>query len=94
MECSDNKSLDKIERKRQKLRRAATASSGAKLVEAADQASTTRGYVQWCYAVCQHLSGENAALDAKLRALFTAHGITAVTDEDLETYYLVIDGSE
>lgn len=106
-ECSDDKALDKITRKRQQLEHAPSASPGAALVKLADKVSncagkkpdswskeTSEGYNKWCFAVCQFLFGHNTQLDDMVKALFVKLGVSSVTDAELEEYYLVIGESE
>lgn len=81
LECSDDMSLPKDERKRRRLELAATKSRGAKLVKIADMISNLRatgasppagwpadwclGYVVSCRALHRVLAGENASLDRR-----------------------------
>jgi guanosine-3',5'-bis(diphosphate) 3'-pyrophosphohydrolase len=87
-EVTDNKTLTKVERKRQQIKHAPHMSHEAKLVKLADKlhnlrAQTTsppadwnlarrQGYFHWSAAVVQGLRGTNAALEAELDKLFTS----------------------
>jgi len=102
LECSDDKSLDKVARKRLQIEHALHISDAAKLVKLADKYSNCRdlflnppsswtvqeiqGYAYWAYAVCQNLYGVNNALDEKLRKLFKGFGISDLTGEDLNGF--------
>lgn len=83
MECTDDKSLDKIQRKRAQLAHAGTISRGAKLVKLADKfanlsdpapaswsAEELRGYTYWSYAVVNEARGVHEELDRQLDDLF------------------------
>lgn len=99
MECTDDKSLPKVERKRLQIEHAKTISIGAKLIKAADKLSNCldinndppvswsgdqiTGYLTWSYAVWLELKGHNSLLDAKLFELFSKHGLDKLTDEQL-----------
>ena len=103
LECSDDKSLDKIERKQQQILHASTASNEAKQVKLADKYSnlnglytnppttwsteTIDGYVNWCWVVCSKLYGVNTKLDELLQNLFSKFGVNNVTEEQLNLYY-------
>lgn len=98
-ECSDNKSLPKVERKQEQIVHARAASTSAKLVKAADKLSNLSGldsnpptswsreeidgYFSWSYAVWQAVAGCNEFLDSKLRELFAAKGLVGISDADL-----------
>lgn len=72
-ECSDNKSLDKITRKKNQIKHSATISDKAKLVKLADKYSNVNGLLndppanwsneeiigcaKWSYVVCEQLYG-------------------------------------
>ncbi len=84
LECSDDMTLPKDERKRRRLELAARKSRGAKLVKIADLISNLRatgasppagwpadwclGYVASCRALQQVLADENAVLDERFEA--------------------------
>jgi guanosine-3',5'-bis(diphosphate) 3'-pyrophosphohydrolase len=84
MECTDDKSLPKAERKRLQIETAAQKSDKAKLVKIADKISnlrsimyspppdwkmeTRKNYVQWCHDVWLGLRGVNAELDRLFEA--------------------------
>jgi hypothetical protein len=82
-ECTDDKKLDKIDRKRLQLEHACDASPEAKQIKVADKMSNVRGkrpkgwkdaewngYRDWCYAVSRAASGALPALDELARATF------------------------
>jgi len=91
-ECSDNKALDKVQRKKEQLAHARIISDKAKLIKLADKFSNCRelldvppknwsqkviyGYAVWCFAVCQNLFGINDLLDRKLMSMFQDFGIS------------------
>lgn len=91
MECSDDKDLHKIQRKRLQITHAAHISDQAKLVKLADKYSNISGllsnppsawskeeitgYVYWGMAVCRNLYGVNKLIDNELNDLFKRHGI-------------------
>lgn len=76
-DCSDNKSLDKVTRKRTQIIHSIHISDKAKLVKLADKYSNVIslltdppttwkedeiiGYARWCYVVCQNLYGVSGA---------------------------------
>ena len=86
LECSDDKKLDKVERKKRQILHAHEISNPAKLVKLADKYSNILGlknnppaswskdeidgYIYWAYAVCVGLFGVNKALDELLLAYF------------------------
>lgn len=100
MECTDDKSLPKVERKRLQIEHAKSISVGAKLIKAADKLSNCldlnydppinwcdeviNGYMIWSYAVWLQLKGHNDALDGKLNELFTRRCINGLSDEQLQ----------
>ena len=75
MECSDDKKLSKIERKREQIRHVLEASNEAKLVKIGDKLSNNidllkkppakwseervKGYFVWSLAVCRNMKGIN-----------------------------------
>ena len=77
LECSDDKSFDKITRKRQQIKHSENISDKAKLVKLADKYSNIHGllsdppsewsneqitgYIRWGYVVCQKLYGVQGA---------------------------------
>lgn len=83
-ECSDNKSLDKVERKKLQLEHAANASLEAKLVKMADKYSNLTdlhqsppktwskeeivGYSVWAFEVCKRLYGLSDPLNYGLES--------------------------
>ena len=90
-ECSDDKSLPKVERKKIQITHAKEVSFQAKQVKMADKYSNlkdllvnppeswspeiVRGYMYWAYAVFQNLKGVNHALELKMMTLFDSFGI-------------------
>jgi guanosine-3',5'-bis(diphosphate) 3'-pyrophosphohydrolase len=87
LECSDDKSLDKITRKKEQIKHAATICNEAKLVKLADKLSNLGnllmdppsnwseaeilGYGRWGFRVCENCWGVNEKLDNLLKDLFT-----------------------
>lgn len=100
-ECSDNKSLPKVERKKLQIIHGKTVSTACKLVKAADKLSNLssltinppshwsqeeiHGYFCWSYAVCQNLFGCNELLDEKLNRIFQERGLSDMDSDLLET---------
>lgn len=90
-ECSDDKSLPKLERKRLQIEHAKEASREAKLVKLADKlynlrdldTSTPVGwsdervaeYFLWAHKVVQGLKGTNEEMEKKLTELFRKHDV-------------------
>ena len=86
MECTDDKSLSKIERKKHQLEHAKVISNSAKMIKLADKYSNTKdlledaplgwsetyrkGYAIWSYCVCRNCFGVNEQLDNKLKKHF------------------------
>jgi (p)ppGpp synthase/HD superfamily hydrolase len=103
LECSDDKTFNKVERKRLQIEHARHVSDKAKLVKLADKLSNISGlstdppanwapeiitgYVRWSWRVCIHLYGINSCLDERMKAVFTHYGVENVTDEQLNEYY-------
>lgn len=110
MECTDNKSLPKVNRKKIQITHAEHISDKAKLVKLADKLSNCSGlhddppakwtqeeiigYVRWSWCVCQHLYGTNEVLNNRMKQLFTSFGVESVSDEQLDDYYGRICNSE
>jgi guanosine-3',5'-bis(diphosphate) 3'-pyrophosphohydrolase len=98
-ECSDDKSLSKVERKKLQIVHAATVSHGAKIVKLADKLANLTdllhskpeawseeevvGYVVWAYHVVKAIGNVNADLTARLSAVFLRLGIIGMVG-DLE----------
>jgi len=98
MECSDDKNLHKIMRKRLQIEHASHISDESKLVKLADKYSNVRGllvnppeawskieligYVYWAMAVCRKLYGTNRPIDKTLQELFKKHEIDTEKSED------------
>lgn len=103
LECSDDKSLHKVERKQIQITHSQHISSKAKLVKLADKLSNVSGllndppsfwsqeeiigYVRWSWCVCQNLYGENQDLDNAMKNVFAQFNVSNVTSEELESYY-------
>lgn len=101
LECTDDKALDKIERKKLQLAHAKDASNEAKLVKAADKISNLSGllndppaswpkeeiygYAIWSYHVCQGIRGINTNLDNTLQQIFDNFGVSKLTEGELQT---------
>jgi len=99
-ECSDNKSLPKVERKKQQIEHAKTISVGAKLIKLADKLSNisglddsppvswsveeVNGYITWSYAVYLGLKGYNIELDTQLEKIFSKRALLDVCEKDLD----------
>ena len=93
-ECSDNKKLSKIERKKTQIIHAEHISKEAKMVKLADKISNAsgivkdppknwspvemKGYVDWCYAVVNNLKGVNVVMEDTLAKLFDGYGLTGM----------------
>jgi (p)ppGpp synthase/HD superfamily hydrolase len=106
LECTDDKSLAKVDRKKAQIEHAKHISDKGKLVKLADKLSNigsltndpparwseevVTGYVRWGFAVCEGLFGVNDKLDEKMKAVFQQFGVTSVTQEQLEYYYSII----
>lgn len=85
-ECTDDKSLDKVSRKKLQVIHAQTISNDAKLVKLADKYSNlsctvndppinwsndqVSGYIYWSYDVVSQMKGLNSFIDAKFEDLF------------------------
>lgn len=91
-EVTDDKTLPKLERKRQQVEQAPQSSPGAKLVKLADKLynlrdlnrCTPRGwseqrvqeYFEWAAQVVKGLQGTNQRLEEALKQLFVERGLT------------------
>lgn len=98
-ECSDNKTLSKIQRKRDQITHVQCASTEAKLVKIADKLSNLsdlnlsppvgwdkkyiKGYFVWSYAVCKNAMGLNAKLDEELIKMFEPEGLIGISEGNL-----------
>lgn len=98
LECSDDKKLDKVERKRFQISHASHISPEAKLVKLADKYSNISGllinppmtwspaeiygYVYWGLAVCRKLFGVNDEIDNALKQLFSQYDIDINMSDD------------
>ncbi len=99
MECTDDKSLPKAERKRLQVVHAPTKSPEAKQIKLADKTSNLRGiltdppadwsvsrqreYVEWAERVVEGLVGVNRAMDEAVRAVL-AEGLETLRAADDE----------
>ena len=99
MECSDDKSLPKVERKKQQIEHAKTISNGAKMIKLADKLSNLsalhndppltwspdviNGYFIWSYAVCEHLKGVCPILDDEINKIFFDRNLMDIPPETL-----------
>lgn len=100
LECSDDKSLTKVERKKLQITHAKEISIGAKLIKAADKYSNIKdliknppvgwndqqiiGYINWSYAVYQNLKGQNETLDLNLEKIFACQELPGISSQDLD----------
>ena len=99
-ECSDDKSLAKVERKKQQIEHAKTISIGAKMIKSADKLSNigcladnppvcwteseVNGYFDWCYAVYLGLRGSIPVIDSQLERIFATRNLTGITEDELD----------
>ncbi|KAL0270860.1 UNVERIFIED_CONTAM: hypothetical protein PYX00_008131 [Menopon gallinae] len=90
-ECTDDKSLDKMERKRLQIERAKGSSTKAKLVKLADKLYNLRDldrctpvgwtkqrvdeYFIWAHKVVTNLSGTNKNMEDSLAQIFREHNV-------------------
>lgn len=103
MECTDDKTLSKVERKKLQITHSETISDSAALIKLADKISNMKelktnppvtwsseivsGYVMWSRAVYENISGKNSHLDKIATDIFTSHGVHKVDYAVLENYY-------
>jgi (p)ppGpp synthase/HD superfamily hydrolase len=101
LECSDDKTLHKVDRKKLQIEHTKTASISAKLVKLGDKYSNLSdllgnppekwsreeiyGYSVWAYAVYQNLKGNNDIMDKKFEELFNKFGILTLSTSELES---------
>lgn len=101
MECTDDKSLSKVERKKLQIIKASHKSKEAKMVKLADKLSNLSdlhqnppknwspeiiyGYFAWAYAVCREVKGTNDILEEKLWTIFDQVGVTKLSEEELKS---------
>lgn len=106
MECTDDKSLGKIDRKKLQIEHAHHISDKGKLVKLADKLSNIgnlvadppekwtkdeiMGYARWGYKVCEGLFGVSDSLDQTAKNLFAQFEIQSVTEDELNYYYSLI----
>lgn len=95
-ECSDNKSLSKVERKRIQIEHSAHISTKAKLVKIADKISNNKslveepiwpaprilGYGIWSNEVFQNIKGVNEKLDNELHDILGKIGVYKLSEEE------------
>lgn len=103
LECTDDKSLSKLSRKKLQITHAAHMDPRARAIKIADKISnikdllndppvswspeTVRGYVIWCRAVYEQISGHNPFLDRMIEQIFASHNVFHVDPVELEKYY-------
>ena len=91
-DCTDNKKLDKITRKKEQIEHAKYIRNNAKLVKLADKYSNISmlainppskwspeeiiGYTHWGYAVCKNLFGINEKIDKTVSDMFKSYNIS------------------
>jgi (p)ppGpp synthase/HD superfamily hydrolase len=106
-ECTDDKSLAKIERKRVQIEHSKHIQIGSKLVKLADKISNckgllhdppaswspeiVKGYFQWSFLVCENLFGHNSILDQQMKEIFANAGVNSVSEEEINYYYSLIE---
>lgn len=95
-ECSDDKSLEKVERKRQQIVHSAHCSPKAKLVKIADKISNNKslidepiwpaarilGYGLWSNEVFRNIRGINSRLDDQLHEILERLGVYKYSEEE------------
>ncbi len=95
LECTDDKSLEKSERKRLQIENASQKSPGAKQIKLADKACNLKSilvdppkdwtisrqidYFEWAKKVCDGLTGVNEKLDEEINQILD-DGIRTLTD--------------
>lgn len=110
IDCTDDKPLPKVDRKKIQIVHSEHISNKAKLVKLADKLSNISGlqndppsfwskeeiigYVRWGWCVCQHLYGVNEDLDSRMKNVFANFGVESVSEEQLADYYSRICDSE
>jgi len=103
-DCSDDKKLNKIMRKKLQIKHALMISDQAKLVKLGDKYSNISGlletppahwsrdeiigYVYWGLAVCRKLSGVNSKMDEHMQNLFKKHKINVDISDEELDYRL------
>lgn len=99
-ECSDDKNLNKIERKKLQIEHASSCSDKAKLVKCADKLSNLmgllstppsfwspeeiNGYFLWAFAVWKNIRGVNENIDKLLYDIFDQKGFHNLSSEQLQ----------
>jgi (p)ppGpp synthase/HD superfamily hydrolase len=110
LECTDDKNINKTERKKLQIEHASHASDSAKLVKLADKWSNISGllesppsfwpkeriygYVKWGLAVCKNCYGINPLVDLEVSSLFAKFGIDSVTNHELDEYYKTLNDND
>lgn len=100
LECSDDKSLTKVERKKLQLEHCRDVSVGAKLIKASDKLSNLSGlaknppviwskeeidgYFAWSYGCWLNLRGHNEYLDSELSKIFSEQKLMDIAKNDLD----------
>lgn len=98
-ECSDDKSLTKVERKKYQIVKSASVSDGAKIIKCADKISNLsslltdpprdwsseqiEGYFVWSHACWKALEGINASADEMLGKIFEQCGLGSVSQDEM-----------
>lgn len=85
-ECTDDKTLSKVDRKKFQLESAHSKSDNGKLVKLADKIDNIssefpsswskeycKGYVIWSYCVCLEASGVNKSIDEHVKKVYQPH---------------------
>ncbi len=99
MECTDDKSLDKVQRKHLQIEHAKTVSVGAKLIKIADKLSNNeglliyrpadwsderiKGYFVWSKAVLDNLMGVSEYFDERIQKFYHAVQLDKMSNEEL-----------
>ena len=99
MECTDDKSLPKVERKKLQIEHAYNISFGAKLVKLADKYANLsdiqtnppaswsqkeiEGYVLWAFLVCSGLEKTNEFLESKLMQIFKNYRVDRLNTDEV-----------
>lgn len=100
-ECTDDRSLSKLERKKEQIVHASKISQYGKLIKLADKISNLsdlltnppvtwspeyiRGYFVWSFHVVKNLMGHNENLDKMIDDIFVKAEISNLTNQELET---------
>ena len=98
LECTDNKLLDKVTRKKHQIEHAKNISLAAKQVKLADKYSNIKslaidppenwtpdivfGYILWAYEVCNQMKGACPPIEEKLKIVFESFGVHELSIDD------------